>query len=80
MDGSPGITPEESPEVRAASSEERAAGSSVVAAAWGMGSASARAAKLALRRRVLVNMMIIVLEDYELKIRRYRELQVTTSW
>jgi hypothetical protein len=65
MDGSPGITPEE----RAASSEERAAGFSVVAAAWGMGSASARAARLALRRRVLVN-MIIVLEDYELKMRR----------
>jgi hypothetical protein len=66
MDGSPGIIPEE----RAASSEERVARFSVVAAAWGMGSASARAARLALRRRVLVNMMIIVLEDYELKMRR----------
>jgi hypothetical protein len=56
-------------EAREASAEDSmAAKLSVVAAAWGMGSERTRAAREALRRRALVNMVIVVCEKYDLEI------------
>jgi hypothetical protein len=55
-------------EAREARAEDsRAARLSVVAAAWGMGSERTRAAREALRRRALVNMLIIVFGKYDLE-------------
>ncbi len=56
-------------EAREASAEDsRAAKFSVVAAAWGMGSERTRVAREAPRRRALVNMVIILSEEYDLEI------------
>lgn len=56
-------------EAKEASAEDsRAARLSVVAAAWGMGSEKTRAAREALRRRALVNIVTIVFENYDLEI------------